>query len=33
MAKTASELVPVLADRAREEQWCFERFAELLLGT
>jgi hypothetical protein len=25
--------LPVLADRAREEQWSYERFAEVLLGT
>jgi hypothetical protein len=32
-APAAGRALPVLADRAREEQWSYERFAEILLGT
>src|SRR5712671_1673869 len=32
-APAAARAMPVLADRAREEQWSYERFAEVLLGT
>src|SRR5450432_2876332 len=32
-ASAAARALPVLADRAREEQWSYERFAEILLGT
>src|SRR2546430_17301426 len=32
-APAAARSLPVLADRAREEQWSYERFAEILLGT
>src|ERR671924_943257 len=32
-APAAARALPVLADRAREEQWSYERFAEVLLGT
>src|ERR1700676_506028 len=32
-APAAARSLPVLADRAREEQWSYERFAEVLLGT
>jgi hypothetical protein len=32
-APDAARALPVLADRAREEQWSYERFAEVLLGT
>src|SRR5580704_7514867 len=32
-APAAARALPVLADRAREEQWSYERFAEILLGT
>src|SRR6201997_4540839 len=31
-APAAARAPPVLADRAREEQWSYERFAEILLG-
>src|SRR5438552_18068253 len=29
----AARALPALADRAREESWSYERFAEVLLGT
>src|SRR6202047_432682 len=32
-APAAARSLPVLAERAREEQWSYERFAEILLGT
>lgn len=32
-APAAARALPVLADRAREEQWSYERFAEALLTT
>src|SRR6202790_223051 len=32
-APAAARALPVLADRAREEGWSYERFAEILLGT
>src|SRR5438270_2643989 len=32
-APAAARALPALADRAREEQWSYERFAEILLGT
>jgi len=32
-APAASRSLPALADRAREEQWSYERFTEVLLGT
>src|SRR5437868_6389348 len=32
-APAAARALPVLADRAREESWSYERFAEALLGT
>jgi DNA replication protein DnaC len=32
-APAAARALPVLADRAREESWSYERFAEILLGT
>jgi len=32
-APAAARSLPALADRAREEQWSYERFAEVLLGT
>ena len=32
-APAAARAMPVLADRAREEGWSFERFAEILLST
>jgi DNA replication protein DnaC len=32
-APAAAHSFPVLADRAREEQWSYERFTEVLLGT
>jgi DNA replication protein DnaC len=32
-APAAARALPKLADRAREEQWGYERFAEVLLGT
>jgi DNA replication protein DnaC len=32
-APAAARALPTLADRAREEQWSYERFAEVLLGT
>src|ERR1700729_3630298 len=32
-APAAARALPVLADRAREEQWSYERFAEILLST
>ena len=32
-APAAARSFPALADRAREEQWSYERFAEVLLGT
>ena len=32
-APAAARAFAVLADRAREEQWSYERFAEILLGT
>src|ERR1700689_3613156 len=32
-APAAARALPVLADRAREEQWSYEHFAEVLLGT
>src|ERR687888_315674 len=32
-APAAARALPVLADRAREEQWSYERFAEALLST
>ena len=32
-APAASRALPALADRAREESWSYERFAEILLGT
>src|ERR1700694_6003078 len=32
-APAAARALPALAERAREEQWSYERFAEVLLGT
>ena len=32
-APAAARALPAIADRAREEQWSYERFAEVLLGT
>lgn len=32
-APAAARSLPALADRAREEQWSYERFAEMLLAT
>ena len=32
-APAAARALPVLADRAREEAWSYEQFAEMLLGT
>src|SRR5450432_3221657 len=32
-ASAAARALPVLADRAREQQWSYERFAEMLLAT
>jgi DNA replication protein DnaC len=32
-APAAARSFPALAERAREEQWSYERFAEILLGT
>jgi hypothetical protein len=32
-APAAARALPALADRAREESWSYERFAEILLGT
>ena len=32
-APAAARALPAIADRAREEGWSFERFAEVLLGT
>src|SRR5213082_1768924 len=32
-APAAARALPSIADRAREEQWSYERFAEVLLGT
>ncbi len=32
-APAAARALPVLADRAREESWSYERFAEILFGT
>src|SRR6202140_1604041 len=32
-APAAARALPALAERAREEQWSYERFAEILLGT
>jgi hypothetical protein len=32
-APAAGRALPALADRAREESWSYERFAEVLLGT
>src|SRR5215217_3492480 len=32
-APAAARALPKLADRAREEQWSYERFAEALLST
>ncbi len=32
-APAAARALPVLADRAREESWSYERFAEILLST
>ena len=32
-APAAARALPVLADRAREESWSYERFTEALLGT
>ena len=32
-APAAARALPALADRAREERWSYERFAEALLGT
>src|SRR5213080_1423691 len=32
-APAAARALPVLAERAREESWSYERFAEILLGT
>jgi DNA replication protein DnaC len=32
-APAASRALPALADRARAEEWSYERFAEILLGT
>src|ERR1700728_4322165 len=32
-APAAARALPGLADRARDEQWSYERFAEVLLGT
>src|ERR1700685_3811430 len=32
-APAAARALPVLADRAREESWSYEQFAEILLGT
>jgi hypothetical protein len=31
-APAAARALPALADRAREETWSYERFAEVLLG-
>ncbi len=31
-APAAARALPALADRAREESWSYERFAEVLLG-
>ncbi|MBV9197724.1 MAG: ATP-binding protein, partial [Solirubrobacterales bacterium] len=31
-APAAAKALPALADRARQEQWSYERFAEILLG-
>ena len=32
-APAAARALPALADRAREESWSYEHFAEVLLGT
>jgi DNA replication protein DnaC len=32
-APAAARALPALADRAREESWSYERFAEMLLAT
>src|SRR5581483_2922542 len=32
-APAAARALPAIADRAREEAWSYERFAEVLLGT
>ena len=32
-APAAARALPVIADRAREKSWSYERFAEVLLGT
>src|SRR5437764_14035263 len=32
-APAAGRALPALGDRAREESWSYERFAEILLGT
>src|SRR6476469_6384504 len=32
-APAAARALPAIAERAREEQWSYERFAEVLLGT
>jgi len=32
-APAAARALPKLADRARQEEWSYERFAEVLLGT
>ena len=32
-APAAARALPALADRAREEAWSYEHFAEVLLGT
>ena len=32
-APAAARALPTLADRAREQQWSYQRFAEVLLGT
>ena len=32
-APAAARALPVLADRARDEGWSYERFAEILLAT
>ena len=32
-APAAARALPAIANRAREEQWTYERFAEVLLGT
>ena len=32
-APAAARALPTLAERAREQSWSYERFAEVLLGT